>query len=234
MREFRSYEPSTGRNYRQPIRVADLPDSIGYQLVGQWSGHEPVVITSGGYANPAHHEAAIAHRSVWGTVTLNPFEFTPAIPGYYIVHHQRRDHIYAPTAGGYTASIKIDDTAVSGIDATKIQDLSIVQGGTSWDIVKLNLTCAVYCDGDTDTIRFILEHSYSSSRSFGAPIGQNCITHTTIWYVGPKHTILLEGSIRGVGSMSGEMGDPVSMSGDIDGLAIVEGTLTVESGGVGL
>lgn len=184
------YDETTNKRYAKPLESSDIPQELRRGLVGQWSGHVPITVTSGIPTQTNHATTLIAPPEGLAIVSLEPFSVCPQFPGLFIVHHARTDYIYS-ALGGYELKLFPDGGASRGIDGD-ILDVSEAAMKSSFDICKTALTFAINCNGSTDVIRLYIQHNASTSRNVGNASAQNSIVHTTIFYAGnnPTHGII--------------------------------------------
>lgn len=188
-REFRIYDPTTRRNFRDKLRASDLPN--GWGLVAQFSRNVVQTIDDGDTGLVGHLDVEIAPRTDVATYDLDPLTVTPKIAGYYFVHHQRLDRIYDGSSGGYLVSVNVNASGCSGAGGNVV-GYGISIGGGVFDICKTDFGAIVYCDGVDDFIQLVLSHTHTDPRTFGAPTSLTCITHTSIFYIGPRETPEME------------------------------------------
>lgn len=164
-------------------------------LVAQCVGHIPIAVPSNVWRSIAHTNVLIKPNPNLATIAVDEvvfteFEFKPTLPGFYLIHHQRRESIYAPTGSGtYNVSLRILATTSNGITDEIANDTSAITGGSINDIARISLTAMVYLNGVDDSIKIEVQHDYTSTKTFGSITSENSRAHTTIMYAGdnPQH-----------------------------------------------
>lgn len=164
-------------------------------LVAQIVGNVPIAVPSNVWRSIAHQYVVVKPNENLAVIAVDPtvfteFVFKPTQPGFYLIHHQRRESIYAPTGSGtYTVSLRILATSDNGIVDEIANDTSAITGGSINDIARVSLTALVYLNGEDDEIKIQVKHDFTSTKTFGSITSENSKAHTTIMYAGsnPEH-----------------------------------------------
>lgn len=165
-------------------------------LVAQVVGHVPIAtMLTGEWYSIAHQDVVIKPNENLAVINVNELVFTefvfkPKLPGFYLIHHQRRESIYAPTTtGSYTVSLRLLATSDNGIVDEIANETSAITGGAINDVARISLTAMVYLDGVDDEVKIQVRHNFTSLKTFGSIVSENSKAHTTIMYAGsnPEH-----------------------------------------------
>jgi hypothetical protein len=162
--------------------AGELESTRGY--VGQFAGNAPFTVNPGIAGLITHLRSNIVQHDVVEVVSLFPaFALRPRVRGYYYVHHQRTDYIYAPSLMNYTVTLSPVGNTSNGIDS-EIFDTSAVITGSEHDLCKTSLGYNIYCNGTSDIIQLQLSHTNSSAKEFGNISAQNSTCWTSVFYAG--------------------------------------------------